>query len=261
MMRLLLLFFILSDVYAFGQTKITSIAVSDEIVHAGVDRVGELYVMTKRGQIHKFDTSGKLLSIYKREPAPTLFEPRDGSRLFAFFKKDRRIEYLDPSFEVYSASRIDSAFVIDPWMSCSSGDHNVWVLDAADKTLKKINPRASTIEVDVKFPENLALDYSHIKFMREYQGFIFFLDDKKGIHIFNGMGRWIKTIVLQHPSYFNFLGEELYYPGSNKLVLINLFSGEQREIPITEPFKIALLTDERLFLVLTNSIDFFEFEP
>lgn len=260
-MRLLFLLFILSDVYAFAQKKIISVPISDEIVSAGVDRVGELYVMTKQGQIQKFDTSGKLLSLYKGQPAPTLFEPRDGSRLFAFFKQVRRIEYLDPSFEVYSASRIDSAFVIDPWLACSSGDHNVWVLEGADQTLKKINPRASTIEVDVQFPENLALDYSHIKFMREYQGFIFFLDDKKGIHIFNGMGRWIKSIALQHPSYFNFLGEELYYPGSNKLVLINLFSGEQREIPLPKPFKIALLTDERLFLVQTNSIDFFEFEP
>lgn len=260
-MRLFILFYFLSTIYVFAQKKITSIPVSDEIVSAGVDRVGELYVTTKMGQIQKFDTQGKLLSVYRRVPAPSLFEPRDGSRLFAFFKKDRRIEYLDPAFEIYSASRIDSAFVIDPWLACSSGDHNVWVLDGADQTLKKINPRASTIEVDVKFPENLSVDYSQIKFMREYQGFVFFLDDKKGIHIFNGMGRSIKTISLQHPSYFNFLGEELYYPGSNKLILINLFSGEQREIPLAKPFKIALLTDERLFLIQTNSIDFFEFKP
>jgi hypothetical protein len=260
-MRLLILFYCLSTIYVFAQKKITSIPVIDEIVSAGVDRVGELYVTTKLGQIQKFDTQGKLLSVYRRVLAPSLFEPRDGSRLFAFFKKDRRIEYLDPAFEIYSASRIDSAFVIDPLLACSSGDHNVWVLDGADQTLKKINPRASTIEVDVKFPENLSRDYSQIKFMREYQGFIFFLDDKRGIHIFNGMGRWIKTISLQHPSYFNFLGEELYYPGSNKLILINLFSGEQREIPLAKPFKIALLTDERLFLIQTNSIDFFEFKP
>ncbi len=36
-----------------------------------------------------------------------------------------------------TAALIDSAFVIDPWLACSSGDHNIWVLDAADQNNEK----------------------------------------------------------------------------------------------------------------------------
>ena len=52
--------------------------------------------------------------------------------------------------------------------------------------------------------------------MREYQGFLFLLHQEKGILIFNKMGKWIKTIERPQLKYFNFLGEELYYPEGDK---------------------------------------------
>ncbi len=102
--------------------------------------------------------------------------------------------------------------------------------------MKKISPRTSTVEVDVKFPENLSTDFDNIKFIREYQGFLFLLDQKKGIHVFNGMGTLDKTIPCKPLSYFNFLGEEMYYPVGNGLAFMNLFSGEKREIPLQQDF-------------------------
>src|SRR5688572_2170847 len=164
MIKSIIFLLVFSTIHAIAQKKITSRDVTEEIVFATVDRVGELYVVTKKGQIQKFDVDGKLISLYRNGPVPTLFEPRDGSRLFAYFRKERKIEYLNPSFEATKSEIIDSAFVIDPWLACSSGDHNLWVLDAADRTMKKINPRTSTVEVDVKIPESLSHD---IKFIRE----------------------------------------------------------------------------------------------
>lgn len=261
MIRSVIFLFVFSTTQVTAQKKITSREVTEEIVFATVDRVGELYVITKKGQIQKFDFDGKLISLYKNGPAPTLFEPRDGSRLFAYFRDDRKIEYLNPSFEVSHSAIIDSAFVIAPWLTCTSGDHNLWILDAEDMTMKKINPRNSSVDVDVKFPEEISDGFSRISFIREYQGFFFLLDDLKGIHIFNGMGKFINTIPKPGLSYFNFLGEELYYPSDNGLTFFNLFSGENREISLTKPFRFALLTDERLFVIERNSIDFFEFKP
>src|SRR3989337_3758163 len=158
-MRCILYVLILS-VPSYAQKKSTTVEVSDKIMHATVDRVGELYIETKSGQIQKFDITGKLLSVYKNRPTPTLFEPRDGSRLFAYFKDDRRIDYMNPSFEATTTYKIDSAFVIEPWLVCSSGDHNIWILDAADRTLKKIEPRTSSLLVDVKLPGIVSADFT-----------------------------------------------------------------------------------------------------
>ena len=115
--------------------------------------------------------------------------------------------------------------------------------------------------VDVKLPNDPPIKFLDITFMREYQGFLFLQEKGKGIHVFNGMGRWIKSITASNLAYFNFLGEELYYPSRGKLIFTNLFTGEQRETSVSNNFEIALATDERLFLLQKNRIDFFEFRP
>src|SRR5688572_8199706 len=109
MTKLFSLFLVIITLSSYAQKKITSVPVSDKIIFATVDRVGELYAVTARGQIQRFDVNGKLLSVYRNDSVPTLFEPRDGSRLFAFFRSQRKIEYLNPGFEVYDARLIDSA--------------------------------------------------------------------------------------------------------------------------------------------------------
>jgi hypothetical protein len=261
-MRLALLLSLFYFTNCAAQKKIATVNISDDIRSAYVDRVGEIYIVTKGHQIQKFDTNGKLLAVYRSGLAPTLFEPRDGSRLFAFYRNERKVEYLDPSFDVNITFAIDSAFVIEPWLACSSGDHDIWILDAADQTLKKVSPRNSTVLADVKFPDSASTDdFANIKYAREYQGFLFLLDEKKGVHLFSGMGRFIRTVSAASLSYFNFLGEEMYYPVGKKLIFMNLFSGDQREMPISQPFETALLTDERMFIVQKNRIDFFEFRP
>ncbi len=256
-----LFYFVILSVTSHAQKKITTIQVSAEITHVTVDRAGELYIVMKSGEIQKFDINGKVLSTYSNRPVPTLFEPRDGSRLFAFFKNDRRIDYMSPSFETTTTYKIDSAFAIDPWLVCSSGDHHVWILDAADRTLKKIDPRSSSLLVDVELPATVLNDVSSIVTFREYQGFVFLLDKKKGIHIFNGMGKHIKTVSAPRLTYFNFLGEELYYPVNGKVAFLNLFSAETREILADESFKFILFTDERRFIIRGSTIDFFEYTP
>ena len=256
---ILLLFCCLHFSESYAQKKITSVANQNKIISAYVDRVGELYIITSANDIQKFDINGKLLSVYKEGAPPTLFDPRDGSRLFAFFRKDRSVAYLSPSLEINSSIKIDSAFVLEPWLACSAGDHDLWILDAVDETLKKLSLRTSTLPVEVNLPGDIK--FPGITFMREYQGFLFLLEEGKGIHVFNGMGRWIKTISASNLIYFNFLGEELYYAANRKVIFTNLFTGEQREMPVSNPFEIALATDQRLFLVQKNSIDFFEFRP
>ncbi len=245
---------------SYAQDRIQTLTVGDEVIFATVDRPGELYVVSKNGQIQRFGIDGKRLSVYKDKPAPTLFDPRDGARLFVYFRQDQHYAFLNPSFDVTASYPIDSSFVIDPWLACVSGDHNLWVIDAADKSLKKINVLSSSVDVDVKISDQHATDVSAITFMREYQGFLFLLNKEKGILIFNSMGRWLKTIERPELPYFNFLGEELYYPDADKTLLFNLFTAETRAIT-SKPGRFMLLTDERIFTVDGHQIDFFAAKP
>lgn len=256
-----LLSFSIMSTCAFAQKKIAGRNVSESIRYATVDRPGDLYVVTTSGQIQRFDKDGNVASVYKNNPAPTLFDPRDGSRLFAYFRSDQHFAFLDPSFEITRSQKLDPATAIDPWLMCVSGDYNFWILDAADLSLKKINASTGTVTVDVKISEVSGDSLSSYVYLREYQGFVFLHHKKKGVLVFSGLGKPLKTIGQANLTHFNFLGEEFYYHSSNAIHFFNLFTAETRQIPLTQRGQFVLLTDERLFIVNDKSIDFFEVKP
>ncbi len=242
---------------ASAQTrKIKTLEVSDTIRYAAVDRPGELYIVTTSGQLQKFDTDGKLVALHKDKPVPTLFDPRDGSRLFAFFRETRQYNFLNPSFEAVQAFSIDSSFATEPWLACVSGDHNIWLFDAADWTLKKLNTTTGALSVEEAI-ETKSRQKSTYTFLREYQGFLFLLDVSEGILIFNSVGKHIRTIEVKNLSYFNFLGEELYYLQGDTLRFFDLFTTETREQKLATPGNFALITDERFFLIRKNIIEIY----
>ena len=133
--------FILSSVAGVAQNKIKTLETSDTIVGAAVDRPGDFYLITKNGQIQKYDKDGRLVILYRHQGPPTLFDPRDGSRLFAYYRKTQQYDYYNPSFETVNAYHVDPVFAIDPWLICPSGDHKLWLLDSADQTLKRLNAK------------------------------------------------------------------------------------------------------------------------
>ncbi|HYC85331.1 MAG TPA: hypothetical protein VEB86_08920 [Chryseosolibacter sp.] len=246
---------------AFGQKKIKTIELSDSIKSAYVDRVGELYVITRGGQVQRYDADGKLQILYRADDIPTLFDPRDGARLFAYYRSTQTYQYLNPSFEITKAYRIDSSFAIEPWLICPSGDHKLWVLDAVDHSLKRLNPKESVVEVEVVIDSVLIRDARLFTTMREYQGFVFLFEPGKGIHIFSAMGKHIKTIAAPGSTSFHFLGEEMYYRDGSSIRFLDLFSAEGRAIQPVQKSGDILLTDIRLFHVQDLRVDIYEYTP
>jgi hypothetical protein len=193
--------------------------------------------------------------------APTLFDPRDGARLFAYYRAHQQYEYYNPSFEVTASYTVDPAFAIRPWLICPSGDHKLWVLDSADHSLKKLNAQHTEVEVEVVIDSTLIGDASAFTALREYQGFVFLLDPCKGIYIFNSLGKHIKTISESGIGAFNFLGEELYFLKQGQVRFLNLFTAEGRSLPVQKPARMVVLTDERMVLVGYTSLAILEFSP
>lgn len=257
---LLLLILFLSP-RLLAQNKITTRTVNEPIRYATVDRPGELYVVTVSGQIQRFDKHGNVVSIYKNNPLPTLFDPRDGARLFAYFRDDQHFSFLNPSFETTQSGKLDPAMAIDPWLMCVSGDYNFWVLDAADMTLKKINSANGTVTIEAKVPQQEGDSISSYINLREYQGFVFLHHSTKGVLVFSGFGKPLKTLVNTAIPHFNFLGEEFYYNTGNVVNFFNLFTAETRQTPLKQKGDFVLLTDERMYIVNEKSIDFFELKP
>jgi hypothetical protein len=262
-----ILFFLLIATSCFAQKKLRTLELSDTINSFTIDRAGDLYAITRYGQFQKFNKDGDLILLTKNQKnAPTFFDPRDGAKLFAYYRGIQNYDYLNPSFEVKSSFKIDPAFAIQPWLMCTSGDTKLWVLDAADHSLKKLNPKDSVVEVEVVIDASIIHYAQDFTRMKEYQNFVFLLNPHKGIFIFNGLGKHIKTIESHSIRNFHFLGEELYYNSGHRVYFFNLYTAEIRELLLNDPKKINLentkgdimMTDERLYVVHPISVDVYE---
>jgi hypothetical protein len=242
------------------QKKIKTLEVSDTIGHAYVDRPGDLYVFTYTGHLQRFDKDGRLLNLYRKGPSLTSFDPRDGARLFAFYRKDSHYDMMNTSFDVVTSHKIDSAFATEPWLVCTSGDHFIWTIDASDFSLKKIDMRNGLVPVEVSLSLK-GKNKNDLIALREYQNFVFLLDKKDGIKVYNSVGTLIRTIPGAGLTYFNFIGEELYYLKGNTIQFFDLFTAETREVKLPAKADIALVTDERLFVVKGETVDIYDYKP
>jgi hypothetical protein len=223
---------------------------------AFVDRPGDLYVLQKDNTLKKFDIQGKLLSEKKFQEPLTYFEPRDGARMFAYHRTTQQCAFF--SDETRQEFNIEQQYAIDPFLVCASGDHNVWILDAEDFSLKKVNPAQSKVLAESSIQVNQFKQSPVFLTMREYQGFLFLHEQTTGLLIFNSLGIQIKKIENPKIEYFNFLGEELYYKTKDKLYFFDLFDSNAREETVDADCKYVLLTDARRFLVYENRLDILE---
>ncbi|MBX2967259.1 MAG: hypothetical protein KF845_14025 [Cyclobacteriaceae bacterium] len=235
-----------------GQSLPVTIPLNNKVVAAHIDRPGDLYIQFENGIIQKYDSNGKLLQEVKANPPLTIFEPRDGSRAFSYQRNEQWYNFA--LFGNNHKQTIPEEFAIEPWLVCSSGDRNIWILDGADLSIKKLNTTKQRIDVEISLSSQLQEDKADILTMREYQNLLFIHNRISGIEIRNTIGKHVRVIPGSEIRYFNFLGEELYYALNDKLIFFDLFDGETRELPLEEGVLFLLLSDERVYRVFDDRL-------
>lgn len=223
-----------------AQQKTISISAKD-IEFAYVDRPGDLYLLRTNNVLTKIDQQGKVVSEQSFQEPLSLFEPRDGARMFAYHNQSQRCYFF--SAETKQEYKIEQEYAINPMLVCSSGDYHIWILDGEDFSLKRVNPAQSKVLVDIAVNTKQFVSAPQIKSMREYQGFLFMHEKNTGIIIFNNIGIQIKKIADANIEYFNFIGEELYYKVNDKLIFLDLFDSSTREERLVPGCKLMLFTD------------------
>jgi hypothetical protein len=245
--------------HAFAQATHT-FETTSEIVWAGVDRPGDLFLVLKTGEVVKYNKDGQKIGVHGFQSPPTLIDPLDGVQSFYF--DEAGTDYGNLSADMTSASRhvVDPAFAVRPWLVCPSL-HELWILDSADFSIKKTKMKSSAISLEnvlIHLPSKQIEDYIY---MREYQNYLFLLDKNAGIHIYNSLGKFVKTVGEKDITYFSFFGEEIYYLKNKQLYLTDLYTNEKRTLQVPIACRFALLRDDYLYAVEGNKVTVFAFKP
>jgi hypothetical protein len=251
--------FIIVAFGALAQSKTVSFETSSEIIWAGVDRPGDLFVLLKNGEVQKFDKQARKLGSHTFKKPPRIFDPLDGTQSFYFLAGSNSYGNLSSDMVDVSEKTLDPSFAVSPTLVCPAL-HELWILDSTDLSLAKTKVNASEVSFETSL-QAISKKKPEFVMMREYQNYLFLLDRNNGIHLFNGLGKYVKTIAETGLNYFGFLGEELYFIKGNQVVLIDLYTNERRMLPLPSPANFVLLTDDKLFAVDTKKVSIFDFKP
>ncbi|HZY79820.1 MAG TPA: hypothetical protein VFE50_09870, partial [Cyclobacteriaceae bacterium] len=110
-----------------AQKKVASVDVATAIAYACVDRPGDLYVIMTNGEALKFDKNGKQIGKKKFNTVPTIFDPKDGTRAFAYFRDTQMVESITPDLSYTDASPLHPEFAVSAWLVCPS-KNEFWIL-------------------------------------------------------------------------------------------------------------------------------------
>lgn len=238
---------------ASAQKKIASVEIGS-FQSVSVDRPGDLYLFQKKS-VKKIHQQGTIEEI-ALDDSPTVFEPRDGARMFQYSAKNQRCSFFSAGTK--QEFKIEAHYAVEPILACASGDHQLWILDKSDWSVKRVNPMKAAVVAEARIDQKQFASAPEFVEMREYQNFLFLIERTTGILIFNSLGIQIKKIETPGIEYINFLGEELYYKQNDRLIFYDLFDTTTRTIPVDPASRYALVTDTRTYLVYPKKVDILE---
>lgn len=233
----------------------------EKVERISVDRLGGIYLSSSCG-LEKFDPDGYEQEKKKfNECTPTeVLEAWNPFRIYGFQKSIRSFLVFDQSLSITEKIMIDSALAIEPLLATPASDNrSYWLLDI-DFSIKKIDLYNSRVlfETEPIFDPSQSYRFTH---MREFQNFLFLLDDQKAIYVLNSVGKLVKKMDALGASYFSVLGEDIYYLSNGQVNFFDIYTEESYRVDVPDDTDFVVATDEKMILIKDKLLEVFQFTP
>jgi hypothetical protein len=230
---------------------------------SSVDQLGNFYALLESGTLRKYSPDGKVMAEHSLPSAGsvTLLECWNQLKPFYYLRGSQSYTLMDHHLVSQGSFELDPSFAVDPLLACPGNNNTIWILDGADLSLKRVNRMINRVEMEISLPSSSFPAQPDLLYLREYQNMLFLLERATGIHVFSILGKPVKHIEAEGLVSFNFMGEELYYLLGDRIQLVDLFTGETREVPVKAPAASAFVSDERIFLVAGDKVEIVAFDP
>lgn len=217
--------------------------IKGDFVYFMPDELGNVFALTKSGQLKKYNTSldsmgvfnevrryGKLYSISADNPLRTVL----------YFKDYRTILVLDRLMQIVNKIDLRKAGIFQVKAVAQSYDNLFWIFDEQDSKLKKIDEEGrlvfATADLRLVFSEPI-IPVS----IFDLGGFVYVYDEKNGLFIFDYYGAMKNRIPLVNWQQVHPVGKQIlgfvngklmaYVPGkidTQEFLLPDIFSGADK---------------------------------
>ncbi len=227
-----------------------------------VNNIGELYIINTSNQLKKIDDKGDSAGVFNmvtRYGRLTYVEAQNPWRIILFYKNFLTIVLLDKYLNLLTNINLRKQNIFSVSAVTSSYDNNIWLYDAQENKLKKIDDAGKILMETVDFRRILDPVPSPVQ-IKDNDAFVYLYDPKNGLYIFDYYGSFKNKLSFLNWKDFTVLGNTLYGFDNNFFYIYELRSLNLKKY--TLPLTFKKYTDlkvgkNRLYLLKNNNLQIF----
>ncbi len=193
------------------------------------DKYGNFYIADQQGNLHQYDSTGKLLLSFSPEKVGSisLLEARQTVRIFAFYRDFQQIIWLDRFLKKIESYDLENENVGFVRLAAPSPDNRLWILNDSDFSLLKFDPRTHQTLFKISLQWVLPpADYDFV-YLTEYQNLLFLQDRSGKLLVFDNLGNYRQVFDLPaETSWISFWKNSFYYLEKNTLKSTDFYTSQ-----------------------------------
>lgn len=236
-----------------------------------IDRYFNFYIADNKGNLFKFDSLGNEVAKFSppKKADITLVEAWRAVNVFVFYRQLQEYNFLDrfltsstPNFKFANGFDNNDEGIGFARLATVAYDNNLWIFDDTDFSLKKYDTQINQITIKTSLDLILDPKFYDLTLIREYQNLLFINDKNSGILVFDNMGNYKHKLEFKDVNYFNFIDNYIYFLQKDKMVIVDLYKGSQKEYPLPQAknYQYILLSYSMAYIAGNDFVDIYKFD-
>jgi hypothetical protein len=170
-----------------------------EIADAAIDNLDNVYILTTNDQLKKYKPAGDSLAVYNNVRKFGKIYSIDVSnplKVLLYYKDFSSIVVLDRMLAVRSTIDLRRKNILQVAAIAQSYDNNIWVFDAMDNKLKKIDDQGNVLLETPDFRQALGEAIAPQQII-DHNKQVYLYDPENGLYVFDLYGTFKRKIPLK----------------------------------------------------------------
>ncbi|HEV7783198.1 MAG TPA: hypothetical protein VGO58_18110 [Chitinophagaceae bacterium] len=210
-----------------------------DIIDFTVDNLDNVYVLTSRNQVKKFDAKGDSVAVYndvKKYGQATLIDVSNPLKILLYYKDFATVVMLDRFLNAVNHIDLRKQNIFQAKAIGQSYDNKIWVYDEVENKLKKLDEDGKLIQETPDFRLLLGAAPSPIKIFDENR-YVYVYDSIYGVYVFDYFGALKNNIMIDHWQNFKVAGKYIFGSRSDILYRYEISSFRYDEWSMPEPIR------------------------
>jgi hypothetical protein len=238
--------------------------ISVHAVDFTVDNLDNIYILTSTDQLKKLDANGDSVAVYndvKRFGKIYTIDVSNPLKIVLFYKAYSTVVILDRLLSAKGVLDLRKHKISEASAAAASYDNNIWVFDAVENKLKKLDEKGKVLmeSSDLRYALNASIQPEKII---DQGNWVYLYDPKQGVFVFDHYGTYRKKFPLSQWTGLSIKDKQIYGISNNALVVYNTnnFMQQQYQFPSSfGSFNRYVTGNSKLFTLGKDSISIYNF--